>query len=201
MKTSFLSVCGLVLGSLLFVPISCTSGFVVGTFASVKLFARNISKGDKPHPHFYVIASMPKKNGALKALHLSEIDPSYYDREIDPSSLEDWKREIREKYRFLLPNPKGEFRQGEWMEISYRITTLSPEKQLVEVHWVGDDYSGTSRYISEESRIEPLYSEIVPSDIVLPIFLAWFFAWMPYRMGKRLRKKYRPKNGDNTLRL
>jgi hypothetical protein len=204
MKASFLSVCGLVLGSLLFVPVSCTSGFVVGTIAAIKLDARQISKGDKPHPHFYVIASMPKKNGALKALHLSEIDPSYYPYcdGTDASSIEDWKREIRGKYCFLLPDSGGEFRQDECMRVTYGVTTLSPGKQLVEVHWNGDDYLGISKYIAEENRVEPLYSENFPGEtFVLAILFSAASALIVRHVGKRLRKKYRPKNGDNTLRL
>ncbi len=74
------------------------------------------------------------------------------------------------------------------MRVEYSVTTLSPEKQLVQVHWYGDDYAGTSKYIAEENRVEPLYSET--SDFILPILFALFFAWMPYRLGKWLLKNY-----------
>ncbi len=188
MGTYFLRICGLVLGSVLFVPISCTSSLILGAFAWRGLDARDISKGESPHPFFYVIAFKPKPNGSLAAIHLSEIE-----RGIDTS-----------EYSFLLPNLVGKFRtEKRDQQFEYSVTPLSPEKQLVEVHYDDGDYISISRYIAEDTKVEPLYSKLgFPVYVSIPtIFLAWVFAFMLYRVGKRLRRRYRPEKGDNTLRL
>lgn len=76
MTTSFLRICALILGSVLFLPVSCTCSLFVGTLTMIELDARDISKGDRPHPLFYVIASEAKKNGSLVAMSLKSIEPS-----------------------------------------------------------------------------------------------------------------------------
>jgi hypothetical protein len=178
LATRFLRKCALILGSALFLPVSCTSALFVGTHTLIKLDTRDISKGDSPHSPFYVVVSSPNSEKPLSAVILDDI--------------ESFRRENRES-SFLLPSSGGNFRQGEKNRFNYKVTVLSPEEQLVEVSYSdGDDVSSTNRYAVKNNRVEPLYSKLVaPGYMFGAVPYAWAFALILYVAGKLLRRKYR----------
>lgn len=97
-----------------------------------------------------------------------------------------------------MPNSEGEFREGKWIRFKYNVSTLSLEKQLVEVHWYGDHYSGMSRYIAEDNRVDPLYSRLMGiGHMFRSIPFAGAFGLMLYFVGQWLRKRYRTENRAN----
>lgn len=183
MGTSFLRTCALIFGSALFFPISCTGALFVGTRTLIELDARDMSRGDSPHSRFYVVVSSPNREKPLSAIVLDDI--------------ESFKKENME-YSFLLPRSEGEFREGKRDRFNYRVTTLSPEKELVEVSYSDDDdINAISRYIVENNRVEPLYSKLVtPAYMFGAIPYAWAFALILYLVGKLLRRKYRMKQKE-----
>ena len=190
MANYLLRACVWLLGSALFLPISCTGALVVGTYINVESDARDLTKGDKPHTRCYIIASTPETDGQQVPISLSHIKPALYD--ISELCGEKFSGIDTSGYSFLLPNSEGEIREGKWTRYKYHVTLLSPAKQRIEVIYSDDDVIAIFRYIAEEDRIEPLYSKLAaPGYMFAAIPHAWGFAIILYLVGKLLRKKYR----------
>ena len=190
MANYLLRVCAWILGSALFFPFSCTGALIVGTHIYIESDARDLSKGDKPHSRCYVIASTPETNGAQVPISLSYIKPSLYD--ISELCGSEFTGIDTSGYSFLLPDAEGEIREGKWTRYMYRVTSVSPKKQIIQVQYSDDDVTAIFRYIAEENRIEPLYSKLAaPGYMFAAIPYAWGFAIILYLVGKLLRRKYK----------
>jgi hypothetical protein len=100
-----------------------------------------------------------------------------------------------------LPHPDSKLHEREWEEDGYKLTTLSPGKQLIEIYTNTDDYRFTNIYLAEENRIKPLPSKYFgPSHAFQTAPLALFFAFGLYGLGRWLRHKYYPDKITVALR-
>ena len=156
MIKAFAKFCALILGSGLFFPFSCTSSFIAGAFLFVELDARDLTKGEMPFPGFDVGVVSVNENRSVVFFPLDRIHPSYKDKD----SYYDLPLMDTSQYSFLLPYPEGKLNAQEWRENGYKVSVLSPGKQLIEVYANTADYRFTHVYLAEENKIEPLRSKI-----------------------------------------
>ena len=127
----------------------------------------------------------------MEYLSLNQIDPSYNE------SYCDIPQKNKKQYSFLLPHPEGKSHEREWEEDGYKVTMLSPGKQLIEIYTNTDDYKFTSIYLAEEKRIKPLRSKCFgPGQVFQAAPPAVFFAFGLYGLGRWLRHKYYPDSTD-----
>ena len=162
----------LVLGSVYFFPVSCTTGMIAGTHVIRNLDARDASKGGIPHRQAYLVAALP--NASLQAFPLSKLDE--YERKNPHAS-------------FLLPTNSGEFSVGKNGKISFAVATAKPESQIIEVT-LHDDTGTFFRYEASRNAIKPLYTKLWYHGYMfeaIPYALAIAFA--PYLIGLAMRRK------------
>ena len=171
-KVNNLALLGLVLGSPLFFPVSCTvSGTIIGGMM-VEEDARNIDQGDQPHQQLKVLVTDASEE-------ITIVD--YAD--IDALVISD------QNYSLELPKKQAEFSQGRWVHVQYSVTNYGNSDQLVEVSYADDDVSSLSRYRVENGKVVPVYSKVFHPSIVYRVFLfAVIFASAVFFVGRRLRK-------------
>ena len=63
-------ICALIFGAGLFIPLSCTGSMMAGMLLFIELDNRDLSKGEKPHSIFNVLALPSGKNGSFEYLAL-----------------------------------------------------------------------------------------------------------------------------------
>lgn len=155
MKKLFLVVL-FVLGSNWFIPVSCTTGNFIGMRFIAKETARDMTRGETPHPRFYVMAELPNKK--IMPISLSDLDRFR-------------KRNLEAKY--LLTESHGVIEEGidKW---EYSVIKEG-QKQKIAVSYKGEDQSSDSLYLVDKGIISPLYSKILSPGHM--------FAALPYAIG------------------
>ena len=132
----------LVLGSMYFFPVSCTTSMISGTHIIANIEARDMSKGEVPHQQAYLITALP--DASLKVIPLSELDE---------------RKNKNSQVDFLLPTTSGEFSIGEHGRVSFVVTKSAPEAQTIEVT-LHDDTDSFFRYEASRNTIKPLYTKL-----------------------------------------
>lgn len=137
-----------------FFPVSCLISLFLVTMLFSILDTRVITKGDKPHPAFYVIQNLSDHGESIfKAIQLEDL-PSKYD-----------------SAQFLLSQPNGKaFLERGYA--SFTVQNTENNKNIVEVRFRKDDASGISKYFSSKDGIIPIYSKILHK--------VYLFAAIPY---------------------
>jgi len=126
--TFILKLCGVILGSALFFPVSCSTALLAGIEINSLHFARDMSQGDKPRPPFYVLATIPPGN--MRSLELIEVD-TYIEKTPGAS--------------FLPIQPSGTLPGSSRDErFSWRVISSNSNEQLVEVSY----YDGATNFLS-----------------------------------------------------
>jgi hypothetical protein len=173
--TSILKVCGLILGSALFFPVSCTTALLLGIEINSLHFARDMSRGDKPRPPFYVIATISKED--IRPIELIEVD-AYIGRTPDVS--------------FLLAQRSGALPGDSPNErFSWRVTSSNSNEQLVEVRYYDGDTTFINRYRAMRQSVSPVSSRMWYHGYMFASFpLAIGFGLFVYWLGRYLRRKY-----------
>lgn len=164
----------LVLGSVYFFPVSCTTSMIAGTKIISSLEARDTSKGEIPHQQAYLVAAFP--DTSLKALPLSELGEC---ENKNPQAS------------FLLPTTSGTFSVGEHGKISFVVTAATPEAQTIEVTLL-DELGTFFRYEASRNTIKPLYTKLWYHGYMfgaIPYALAIAFAL--HFVGVSMRRKIR----------
>ncbi len=142
----------IILGSLLFFPVSCMFGLAGGTKIVAKLDERNIERGDEVHKPFSVVAQYEGSNGGkeITAFQLRNLE-SYI------------SKEANEKYSFLMTSPNGTLDEESDSSIfSYHVLEDKGDQQIIEVTEVYRDGDNTifSRYRATESGVFPISSKM-----------------------------------------
>lgn len=166
---------GVVLGSLLFLPISCSVGAICGVPIVSWLDSRNVEEGDTVHSLFSAVAEVKNNRERIIVLGLSQIE------EVKKS---------REPVSFLMSKPNGSFimDQSEW---SYKVLENSGDQQLIEVvqKYLDGDNTIWSRYRAKEHNIFPLKSRMFYFGYLFnAIFIGFGFSIVIYILGKILKR-------------
>jgi hypothetical protein len=166
----------LIIGSILFFPVSCTVSSAVGYAVIVKNDQRDVSRGDTVHKGFMVVVEPGENGAAFRLLSLGEV-----------SAI----KQISTTNTFLMSAPKGRTPIVDGWQATYIVLTTQGNTQTIEVVSGNDDGAVTSRYRATAQNIEPLFSRkdyFGHAFSALPLGLAaglliWIF-------GLLLRKKY-----------
>ncbi len=168
---SILKLFGLILGSGLFFPVSCSTALLVGIEINSFLFARDMSRGDYPQSPFYVLATVPPGN--ISPIKLSEVD-TYIEETPDVS--------------FLLAQPSGALPDERF---SWRVISSNSKEQLVEVQYFDGDTSFKNRYRAIRHSVSPVSSRMWFRGYMFFCFpWAIGFGLLVYLLGRYLRRKY-----------
>jgi len=183
--TSILKVSGVILGSALFFPVSCTTALLAGIEINSFLFARDMSRGDKPQPPFYVLATVP--TGNISPIELIEVD-TYIGKTPDAS--------------FLLTQPSGTLpgaSRGE--RFSWRVISSNSNEQLVEVRYYDGDTTFINRYRAMGYSVSPVSQRMWYHGYMFASFpLAIGFGLLIYGLGRYLRRKYVVRKSQKVTR-
>ena len=135
-----------ILGSLLFMPISCTVGAIGSLPIAAWLDSRNVERGDKVHSLFSAVAELKKDRERIITLGLSQI------KEVE---------KLQEPVSFLMSKPNGSFiiDQSEW---TYKVLEDKGDQQVIEVieRYLDGDNTIWIRYRAIENNIFPLKSRM-----------------------------------------
>jgi hypothetical protein len=166
---------GLILGSALFFPVSCTTALLVGIEINSFYFARDMLRGDKPRPPFYVVATISKED--IRPIELIEVD-AYIGRTPDVS--------------FLLAQRSGAFPGASPNErFSWRVISSNSNEQLVEVRYYDGDTTFINRYRAMRHSVSPVSQRKWYHGYMFASFpFAIGFGLLVYGLGRYLRRKY-----------
>ena len=174
---SILKLFGLILGSGLFFPVSCSTALLVGIEMNSFLFARDMSRGDKPQSPFYVLATVP--TGNISPIELYKVDT--YIEETPYVS-------------FLLAQPSGALpdEESSWLKgVKWRVISSNSNEQLVEVRYLWGDTSFKNRYRAISHSVSPVSSRMWFRGYMFFCFpWAIGFGLLVYLLGRYLRRKY-----------
>jgi tetratricopeptide (TPR) repeat protein len=168
---SILKLFSLILGSALFFPVSCTTALFVGIEINSYLFARDMSRGDKPYNPFYVLATVPTENiSPIEFLEVGE----YIQKTPEVS--------------FLLAQPSGAL-PGK--SFSWRVISSNSYEQLVEVQYKDGDTGFINRYRAMRHLVSPVSSRMwYHGYMFVSLPFAIGFGLLVYWLGRYLRRKY-----------
>ncbi|MBF0121400.1 MAG: hypothetical protein HQK79_21425 [Desulfobacterales bacterium] len=174
-KSSYLRIAGVIIGSVLFIPVSFMGSLYIGTVLISKWDARNIANGDKPHSLFFIAVSVSDNEKPLTFISLAELDK--------------FKKENK-THSFLLSDKHGEVKEGKFTLYRYKILEEDSIKQLIEINYSDDDRNAISRYIAEKDSIRPIYSKLfIPHYMFMAFPYALGFSIILYITGLWLKKR------------
>lgn len=154
----------LVLGSAWFFPVSCATGIVAGKHVVAAVDARNVERGDEPHPQFSVVLEPGEAGKPFRVVRLSNL----------PSP---WK--AGPPFTYLMSRPTGSITER-GSDFSYRVIEGYTADQIIEVVERRQDGDNTiwSRYRANWERVFPLSSKMD--------YFGYMFVAMPYAFGGAL---------------
>ncbi|MDH5612406.1 MAG: hypothetical protein OEY66_08130 [Gammaproteobacteria bacterium] len=151
----------LILATAGFVPVSCTTGMVIGQKIIKKLDDRYVSKGDKVHSFFIVVAEPGELNNPFQVIGLSQLETLTN----NAGSLS-----------FMMSKPSGKI-ETESISYSYEILSDTVSEQIIEVieDQKDGDRTSWSRYRATQDKITPISSRM--------IYFGYMFNAFPYAFG------------------
>lgn len=176
----------IVLGSVAFFPVSCTTGVVVGTHVVAALDKREVQKGDVIHSLFKVVAEPGEEGRPFRVLGKDKCPPyapAYASRNPNPP------------ISFRMSEPSGSVKL-ESSTFSYRVLEDNGEEQLIELVEAYDDGDNTiwSRYRATKSTVSPVSSRMAYFGYM---FTAMWFAFVGALLilgtGRYLSRKIAPR--------
>jgi hypothetical protein len=161
-----------ILGSLLFIPVSCTVS-AIGAIPIISwLDARSVAQGDQVHHLFSVAAETRENKREIILLRLSELEKP------------------RQAISFLLSQASGSFNtRTQW---SYKVLEDHGSEQIIEVieQAADGDYTIWSRYRASENKIIPISSRMVYFGYAFSaMFIGRGFSILVYIFGKILKHR------------
>ncbi|MFZ5572062.1 MAG: hypothetical protein ACOZF0_16810 [Thermodesulfobacteriota bacterium] len=135
-----------IVSSVLFFPVSCATGLVVGTKVIAKLDERDARKGDPVHTRFSVVLESSGESGPLQLLRLE--DATRQESDMKGKS-------------FRMSRPDGSLDTGH-SHVTYRVLDDFDTGQLVEVveSYRDGDLTIWSRYRATPSTVTPEFSKM-----------------------------------------
>lgn len=168
----------IILGSVLFIPVSCTFGVIGGTKAVAWFDSRDVQKGDSVHSLFSVVAipQYSKNKSDFLVLRLQQVGKM---------------EEANEPLSYIMPISSSSM-ETDHSRYSYRVLEDLGEEQTIEVVEAYRDGDNTiwSQYRATAKEIYPLSSRMfyfgymfqaVPYGLVFSLFL--------YVCGKILKRR------------
>lgn len=189
-----LRIVGLILSSVYFFPISCTTTIVPTIHVIAALDARDLSDGDEPFGRtFNVLIYTPSKTPSLSVESLETLE-QYEELKALKETFPNLPLRLPDNSTFLLPDKEGmlpgddhplskserrnlpeDYSEQPWDLYKYTVNQLAPSKQLIDVWYHDDDDSFLSRYMTEKGSITPVYAKrMVPG---------FMFGAFPYALG------------------
>jgi hypothetical protein len=168
-----IKILALIIGSQLFIPISCIGLGAVGTNYIAEHDARYVAKGDKLHSLFRVAVAPATE----------------YPFELIPLSLMPDKQKSDIAYSFLMPKP-NDFIGDNTYKITYTVIENRGDEQLIETTHQTDDNKVWSRYLARKADITPISSRMFYFGYALSgIAYALPISIVIFLIGRFLRKK------------
>jgi hypothetical protein len=157
---TLLRIVALILGSVWFFPVSCTSTLVAGIFVIAKLDAREVARGDQVHPAFLIVVEPGEKGQPFRSVRLSDLPRI---------------RESGGAYSFLMSKPSGRIDVNDCTHLSYRVLENQGTAQVIEVKDDHDDRTVWSRYRATHTDVMPLSSRM--------FYFGYMFGALPFAFG------------------
>lgn len=173
-----LRIVALVLGSLWFFPVSCTSGLYAGMHVASRMDERDTARGQQVHPAFSIVAEPGVDGQAFQLVRLADIES--FKKKGAAQSI---------PQSFLMSEPSGTLESGGYASVSYRVLQSTAEAQEIEVIDLDDDRTVWSRYRATATEIAPLGSRMFYVGYMyraLPFAL--LLALLVYAGGRLLRR-------------
>jgi len=165
----------LVLGSQLFIPVSCTVTFFTGIQALPYLSARDVARGDRPYLPFWVVAEPGVEGNRFQWQRLN--DESSQD---PPPGI----------HSYLMSEPAGRIEISQRSYVAYRVLEDRGERQRIEVEYLGGSIKTWSVYTATRHQVIPKTSRMMhftwPTVILLG---ALGVALLLRRWGRMLRRR------------
>jgi hypothetical protein len=168
----------IVLGSSLFIPVSCTIGVLGGIQVVAWNDSRDVQKGDSVHSQFSVVAvpQHSKNKNDISVLSLQQIEQL---------------RKVNEPLSFLMPIANSSM-QTVHSRYSYKILEDRGKEQIIEVveEYKDGDNTIWSQYRATEKEVFPISSRM--------FYFGYMFQALPYALvlslclyacGKILRRR------------
>lgn len=177
-----LKILAIVLGSIWFFPVSCTTGAMIGTPIVAALDERHVQKGDMVHTLFKVVAEPGEQGMPFRVLGMDQIK-SY----LASSTAEAAKAPVT----FRMSVPSGSIHSG-GSKFKYRVLEDAGEQQLIELVETYDDGDNTiwSRYRATKATVSPVSSRMFYFGYMFSAtFYAFVGAWVLYGVGRLLRRR------------
>jgi hypothetical protein len=168
-------VLAVILGSSWFFPVSCTTGVIAGIPVVAHFHERHMEKGEQPH-FLFTVVWQPGEAG----------EPFGYSR---LSELARKKTPVPAR-SFVMSQPSGRIKEGEFIVATYKVLSSSASDQLIEVTWDDNKYGSVSRYRATSSGVTPVFSRIMDPGFMFIAFLpALAFAGAILAVGNGMRKR------------
>ena len=167
----------IIIGSALFVPVSCTIGIFSGTFIIASLDTRIVSDGDSVHSQFSITAESKNDQEKIYFLSLEQVEQV---------------KKSGEPISFLMSKPTGNLDDGSSI-YSYQILEDRNKEQLIEVNEKYKDGDNTiwSRYRATEKDVYPVSSKMFYFGYMFnAIPYAFVFSVLLYISGRILKRQY-----------
>jgi hypothetical protein len=157
----------IVIGSVWFFPVSCTTGLFAGTRLIAQLDARNVVKGEAVHSGFSVVIESESKNQPFYVLGLHELARTEDMQESSATMSAD---------SYLMSRRSGHLESAS-SDFSYQVIEETASGQVIEVVETYHDGDNTiwSRYEATDSGITPISSRM--------FYFGYMFAAFPYAIG------------------
>lgn len=165
----------LVLGSQLFIPVSCTVTFFAGIYALPYLSARDVAHGDRPYLHFWVVAEPGVEGNRFQWQRLNDGSSQ------DPSPG---------VYSYLMSEPEGRVEIDTRAYMAYRVLEDQGERQRIEVEYLNGSIKTWSVYTATRHHVMPETSRMM--HFTWPtVMLLWAFcvALLLRHLGRTLRRR------------
>jgi len=168
-------VLALVLGSVWFFPVSCTSTLIAGYRVITHLDARDVARGDRVHRQFSIVVEPGDRGGPFRSVRLYELPRL---------------RETGKAYSLLMSKLSGRIALSEYGYVSYRVLENQGSVQVIEVEEGDDDGAVWSRYRATPTDVTPLASRLDYPGYIFgaPLLIAFGAALLLYGTGRLLRR-------------
>ncbi len=190
-----------IIGSVWFFPVSCTTGLFIGTSIVAKVDARYVKDGDTIHNLFTAVA-IPGIDGEIfRGISLKELPEVQKQMEYVNSLAGDGEGEDEfDSISFLMPESSGEI---DWRDstLSYRVIENAGPEQFIEVREVYDDGDNAiwSRYRATASTVSPISSRMFYFGYAMAALpYAFGFAFLLYFTGRFLQRWFRAQLDSQT---
>lgn len=170
-----------VVGSVWFVPVSCSLSLYAGIHLTSEIDARDVSKGDDVHTLFSVVVDSESNDESFMVVKKDNIQQ--YRELIDSDSTS--------SLSFLMSKPSGR-KRTDTADYSYQVIDGTNSEQTIEVVETYHDGDNTiwSRYKANHSQVAPISSRMLYFGYMFTAFpYAVAFAFLIYAAGRYFKRR------------